>query len=119
MTDKEKEFYVNLLTICPPQFVVFPKIKLAELIKPSAEFGTESFITTFKELNKIIIDFALFNLNENLTVALFDFQEDGEFNAQRRKFLEEVSNSIEIKYYCLSQISELYLIDIFEGNQNV
>lgn len=115
MTDKEKEMFVNLLQLCPAGFGVFPKIKMAELFKPSAEFGTETFISEFKEINKVTVDFALFDINKNYTVTIISYQEDGDFSDNKISLLHKICSELNVNFYKLDRISELYLVDLFKG----
>lgn len=114
MTDKEKEFYVNLINLCPDGFFIFPKIKLAELIKPTADFGSDKFISDFKELNKITIDFAIFDFINDHTVALIYFQENGSFSEEKISVLKKTCDELDVVFHQISKISELYLLDLFK-----
>lgn len=114
MTEKEKEFYVNLIKLCPDGFSVFPKIKLAEIIKPIADFGSEKFISEFKELNKITIDFAIFDISNNYTIAIINYQEDGSFNESKISFLNQVCSNLNVAVYQFKKITDLYLVDVFQ-----
>ncbi|OKP21768.1 DUF2726 domain-containing protein [Serratia fonticola] len=114
LTDSEKEFYVNLLQLCPPGMAVFTKIKLAELVKSTAETGSDKYYNDVKKILSFTLDFAVYDLNENYTVAVFDYQEDEGFKEDRKSFLTGVFNSIDIKYFCLDRVADLYLIEFLK-----
>lgn len=114
LTDAEKEFYVNLVQLCPPGTVVFSKIKLAEVVKPTAESGTDKFYDDVKKILSHTLDFAVYDLNRNYTVAVIDFQENGFFKEDRVSFLTTLFDSVRIKYFALKNISDAYKIDFME-----
>lgn len=114
LTTLEKEFYANLVQLCPPGIVVLSKVKLAELVKPTAEPGSDKFYDDIKKILSFTLDFAAYDLNSNYTVAVFDYQENGVFKEDRKSFLSDVLNQSSINYFCISKISELYLINFFK-----
>ncbi|HBL6732160.1 TPA: DUF2726 domain-containing protein [Serratia liquefaciens] len=114
LTASEKEFYVNLVQLCPLGVVVLSKVKLAEIVKPTAESGSDAFYEHIKKILSFTLDFVVYDLNNNYTVAVFDYQENGVFKEERKSFLSEVFNQSSIEYFCISRISELYLIDVFK-----
>nr|WP_241391983.1 DUF2726 domain-containing protein [Serratia entomophila]ULG10681.1 hypothetical protein 176p2_00018 [Serratia entomophila]ULG10734.1 hypothetical protein 176p2_00071 [Serratia entomophila] len=111
LTTSEKEFYANLVQLCPPGVVVLSKVKLAELVKPTAESGNDKFFDDIKKILSFTLDFAVYDLNNNYTVAVFDYQENGVFKEERTLFLTGIFRSIDVKYFCLERVAELYLID--------
>ena len=113
LTDAEKEFYVNLVQLCPPGTVVFSKIKLAEVVKPTAESGTDKFYDDVKKILSYTLDFVVYDLNRNYSVAIFVYQENRKINEDRKHFLSEVFNQLEIKFYCINRLADLYLTDFF------
>ncbi|MBV6695285.1 DUF2726 domain-containing protein [Serratia quinivorans] len=114
LTTSEKEFYANLVQLCPPGVVVLSKVKLAELVKPTAESGSDVFYEHIKKILSFTLDFVAYDLNDNYTVAVFDYQEDGFFKEERKSFLTKVFNQSSIRYFCISRVAELYLIDFFK-----
>jgi hypothetical protein len=114
LTDYEKEFYANLVQLCPPGVIVLSKVKLAELVKSTAESGSDKFYDDIKKILSVTLDFAVYDLNNNYTVAVFDYQENGIFKEDRKSFLSDVLNQSSINYYCISRISKLYLINFFK-----
>ncbi|CAI1196542.1 TPA: DUF2726 domain-containing protein [Yersinia enterocolitica] len=115
LTIQEKEFYANLVQLCPPGVVVLSKIKLAELVKPTAESGSDKFYNDIKKILSVTLDFVVYDLNNNYTVAVFDYQGNGIFKEERKSFLSEVFKQSSIEYFCISRVAELYLIDFFKG----
>ncbi|MGL9740111.1 DUF2726 domain-containing protein [Serratia sp. (in: enterobacteria)] len=113
LTDEEKEFYVNLVQLCPPGTVVFSKIKLAEVVKPTAESGTDKFYDDVKKILSHTLDFAVYDLNRNYTVAVIEFQGNRAIDEERKKFLTSVFDQLSVKYFCVESVAEAYLIDIF------
>ncbi|HGM7400893.1 TPA: DUF2726 domain-containing protein [Serratia marcescens] len=113
LTDAEKEFYVNLVQLCPPGIVVFSKIKLAEVVKPTAESGTDKFYDDVKKILSHTLDFAVYDLNRNYTVAVIEFQGNRAIDEERKKFLSSVCDQLSVKYFCVDSVAEAYLIDIF------
>ncbi|ASL96025.1 TPA: DUF2726 domain-containing protein [Serratia marcescens] len=114
LTDAEKEFYVNLVQLCPPGTVVFSKIKLAEVVKPTAESGTDKFYDDVKKILSHTLDFAVYDLNRNYTVAVVDYQHSERNDQQRNLFLKATLNECHIEYYVMSNISDIYKEDIFK-----
>ncbi|WP_455872441.1 DUF2726 domain-containing protein [Serratia proteamaculans] len=114
LTIQEKEFYANLVQLCPPGVVVLSKVKLAELVKPTAESGSDKFYDDIKKILSVTLDFAVYDLNNNYTVAVFDYQENGVFKEDRKSFLTQVFNDSSIKYFSVERVAELYLIEIFK-----
>ncbi|MBJ2083114.1 DUF2726 domain-containing protein [Serratia ureilytica] len=114
LTDAEKEFYVNLVQLCPPGMVVFSKIKLAEIVKPTAESGTDKFYDDVKKILSYTLDFVVYDLNRNYSVAVFDYQETSEIKQARKLFLTDVFNHLKIRFYSINRLADLYLTDFLE-----
>ncbi|HIF6613829.1 TPA: DUF2726 domain-containing protein [Serratia marcescens] len=114
LTDAEKEFYVNLVQLCPPGMVVFSKIKLAEIVKPTAESGTDKFYDDVKKILSYTLDFVVYDLNRNYSVAVFDYQETSEIKQDRKLFLTDVFNHLKIRFYSINRLADLYLTDFLE-----
>ncbi len=114
LTDAEKEFYVNLVQLCPPGTVIFSKIKLAEVVKPTAESGTDKFYDDVKKILSHTLDFAVYDLNRNYTVAVVDYQDYERIDQQRNYFLKTILNECHIKYFVMSNISDMYRQDFFK-----
>ncbi len=113
LTDAEKEFYVNLVQLCPLGMVVLSKIKLAEIVKPMAESGTDKFYDDVKKILSYTLDFAVYDLNGNYTVAVVDYQDYERIDQHRHLFLKAILNECHIKYFVMSNISDLYREDFF------
>ncbi|MFN3071349.1 DUF2726 domain-containing protein [Serratia sp. J2] len=111
LTDSEKEFYVNLLQLCPPGMAVFTKIKLAELVKPTADPGSDKFYVDVKKILSYTVDFVVYDLNSNCTVAVLEFQPDGESNKEKEVLLNQCSLELKFKYFRLNTLVDLYKID--------
>ncbi|MBH2581090.1 DUF2726 domain-containing protein [Serratia marcescens] len=114
LTDAEKEFYVNLVQLCPPGTVVFSKIKLAEVVKPTAESGTDKFYDDVKKILSYTLDFVVYDLNRNYSVAVFDYQETSEIKQDRKIFLTDIFNHLKIRFYSINRLADLYLTEFLE-----